>query len=101
MAAMRAFDDAEFIRSNEARSELIDLKRFGAFGTLALHVSHSMLTFNYRKPKFRKAMLLRPSETAMDIKIFMTVTFSLFFDVEKCIFYGLKPGARITFSDRT
>jgi hypothetical protein len=75
MAAMRTFDDAEFIGSNEACSELIDLKRFGTSGTLALHVSHSMLTFKYRKPKIRKALLLRPAETATNIEICMTVTF--------------------------
>jgi hypothetical protein len=68
MAAMRTFDDAEFIGSNAARSELIDLKRFAASGTLTLHVSHGMLTFKNRKPKIRKSMSSRLARTAMNIK---------------------------------
>lgn len=51
MAAVRAFDDAEFIGGNEPRVELINLKRFATSGTLALHEFHCALTFENSEPK--------------------------------------------------
>jgi hypothetical protein len=44
VAAMRAFDDAKFVRRNDSGAELIDLERFTASCTLALHEFHSTLT---------------------------------------------------------